>query len=886
MSATTTYDLRRPAPSLGSLAGEQLLVAGGQLAAGLGNLAFSLVAARLLAPGAFGELAAFLALYLVVHVPTASLSAGSALTPALADALRGRVLRIGAAAGLLLAVLSVPLGALLHVPATLMLALAAAAPTAGLIALERGRLYGLDRPGRATASLVAEPVVRLTAGVALGALLGPAGAALGVTIAGWAALAVAHERRAGAPAAAAAPFAGASGATVLAFLGLAVVQNQDVLVANATLGPAQAGRFAVLSTLGGVAAFATTTVPLMLLPRSAAGDRRALPAALAVAGLLGLGAMLVVALGPGTIVSAFFGARYAPVAALAVPYLLAMALLGVTRVLIAHACATGAQRPALALLGGGIVLHLALLLTLGGNAAGIAHATLIATASLATASAGAAVYRLPAARRRLSIELRPPSATGWYLIALTVGALVLRLIVGRSLWIDEATTAHQISLPFGAMLHNLETTDVHPPLDYAIEWVTVRIFGTGETALRLPSLLALTAIVPLLYVTGRELWDRRAGLAAATLAAVAPFVVWYAQEARMYALFMLLATLAFWLQVRAIRHGTWRDWLLYSVAAAALMWTQYFAVLFLLAQQVGFAVAAYKGRADWRRWAGSVGLLALLVAPVLPFGYHQFSVNESAGKGFESGPSQAGAGASKDANLQTPSVYAAITNVIWGVFGYHSDGTMTRLGALWPAAMLGALALLGRRRSRATQLTVLCMLVPMAGLFLIGQVKPFVFEIRYFSASVPLALLLIGRAATGFSPRAYYGAGVTAVIAAAMATGVADQQLNSDNPRDYDYRGAMGAVHDYAKPGDMVLYSPQYTNNVIEYYAKGLPTGSLSTKPKAPRKGQRVFVIFSAFHGHGSDARTTQLAVQRLRRTSTEVRQIRRPQVHVWEFTR
>ncbi|MGZ4277444.1 MAG: glycosyltransferase family 39 protein, partial [Solirubrobacteraceae bacterium] len=787
-------------------------------------------AARLLAPAAFSDLAAFLALYLVVHVPTASLSAGSALTPALADVLRGRVLRIGGAAGVVLAVLCVPLGAALHVPATMILALAAAAPTAGLLALERGRLYGLDRSRRATASLAAEPIVRLTAGVALGALFGPAGAAAGVTLAGWSALAVARAPRTTGDAAAAAhtgsTAAAPAAATVLAFLGLAVVQNQDVLVANASLGGVQAGQFAVLSTLGGVAAFATTTVPLMLLPRAAAGDRRALPAALGVAAALGVGAVVAVALSPGAIVSAFFGARYAPVAGLAVPYLLAMALLGVTRVLIAHACATGTARPALAILGAGIVVHLILLLALGHDAAGVAHATLIATAALATASAGAAVYRLPVAQRRLAVSQRPPSRTTWYLAILTLAALVLRLIVSRSLWIDEATTAAQVQMSFGGMLHNLGTTDVHPPLHYAIEWVCVRMFGMGETALRLPSLVALTAIVPVLYVTGRDLYDKRAGLAAATLGAVAPFVVWYAQEARMYALFMLIATLAFWLQVRAIRHGTWRDWLLYAVAGAALMWTQYFAVLFLFAQQIGFAAAFWQGRIDWRRWLGSVGLLAALVAPVLPFGYHQFAVNEAAGKGFESGPSQAGAGASKDANLQTPSVYAAITNVIWGVAGYHSDGTMTRLGALWPAGMLGALGLLGRGRSRATQLVVACALVPMAGLFLIGQVKPFVFEIRYFSAAVPLVLLLIGRLSTGFNPRAVYGIGATALIAAAMALGVADQQLNSDNPRDYDYRGAMGAVHDYARPGDQVLYSPAYTSNVIKYYAKGLPTGS------------------------------------------------------------
>ena len=75
---------RESAVQVGRLAGEQLAVASGQVGAGIGNLLFALIAARLLAPGAFAELAAFLALYLLIHVPAGSLSAGSALSPELA----------------------------------------------------------------------------------------------------------------------------------------------------------------------------------------------------------------------------------------------------------------------------------------------------------------------------------------------------------------------------------------------------------------------------------------------------------------------------------------------------------------------------------------------------------------------------------------------------------------------------------------------------------------------------------------------------------------------------------------------------------------------------------------------------------------------------------
>ena len=65
--------------------GAQLGVGAGQVLAGLGNLAFSMVAARLLAPGAFATLTAFLALSLLVAVPAGSLAAGSILSSDLHD---------------------------------------------------------------------------------------------------------------------------------------------------------------------------------------------------------------------------------------------------------------------------------------------------------------------------------------------------------------------------------------------------------------------------------------------------------------------------------------------------------------------------------------------------------------------------------------------------------------------------------------------------------------------------------------------------------------------------------------------------------------------------------------------------------------------------------
>ena len=75
-------------------------------------------------------------------------------------------------------------------------------------------------------------------------------------------------------------------------------------------------------------------------------------------------------------------------------------------------------------------------------------------------------------------------------------------------------------LPFGQMLDDMATTDVHPPLHHTLLWITVRIFGTSELAVRLPSLLAGVALVPVLYWVGRVVYDRRTGWVAAMLAAI------------------------------------------------------------------------------------------------------------------------------------------------------------------------------------------------------------------------------------------------------------------------------------------------------------------------------------------------------------------------------
>jgi uncharacterized membrane protein len=87
------------------------------------------------------------------------------------------------------------------------------------------------------------------------------------------------------------------------------------------------------------------------------------------------------------------------------------------------------------------------------------------------------------------------------------------------------------------------TSDPHPPGYYLLLHAALR-FGTSETTVRLPSAIVSVVSVGLLFVLGRRLVNRQVAWLAATLLAVSPLEIWYAQEARMYACVGAAALLA------------------------------------------------------------------------------------------------------------------------------------------------------------------------------------------------------------------------------------------------------------------------------------------------------------------------------------------------------
>jgi mannosyltransferase len=198
-------------------------------------------------------------------------------------------------------------------------------------------------------------------------------------------------------------------------------------------------------------------------------------------------------------------------------------------------------------------------------------------------------------------------------LALLVGLSVLlrTRALDASLWIDEGISVGIASHPV-ADIPGLLRQDGSPPLYYLLLHAWIALAGTGEAALRVPSLLFALATIPAALWAGRSLFGARAGWLCAALAAVMPFLTAYAQEVRMYALVALLsvvATAAF-LHAFAFRRRSYLP--LFAAALGLLLYTHYWAFFFALGLLAALAALVLDAARTERR--------GLLVDGVLGFG--------------------------------------------------------------------------------------------------------------------------------------------------------------------------------------------------------------------------------------------------------------------------
>jgi mannosyltransferase len=213
-------------------------------------------------------------------------------------------------------------------------------------------------------------------------------------------------------------------------------------------------------------------------------------------------------------------------------------------------------------------------------------------------------------------------------VGLTTLAAVLRFsfLNRQSFWFDEAVTVELSQKSLSGMLAALPDTESTPPLYYVLVWAWSRLIGPSEAELRALSALFGTATVPVAYAVGRLLVSHRAGLYTAALVTCSPFLVWYSQEARGYAVFLALSTLALLVFAHALLRPSSRGFALWAVVAALALATHYFSVFLVGGEAVWLVLRHRRCRAAWAAATG----VAAAGAALLPLALHQQRTGQTA----------------------------------------------------------------------------------------------------------------------------------------------------------------------------------------------------------------------------------------------------------------
>jgi len=222
-------------------------------------------------------------------------------------------------------------------------------------------------------------------------------------------------------------------------------------------------------------------------------------------------------------------------------------------------------------------------------------------------------------------------------------ALRVHKLEARSLWVDEgislcrtrplassgASTGWPAVLSGEVLIDGVCATDPTPPLYYILLAGLRAVAGESVFSLRLVSVWVSVFSIPLLFVLGRRLFGRPAGLAAAFLGALSPYWVWYTQVARPDSLLLTTTLLSVLALHHVLEHRRYshRRGMLWLLATIAMLYTHQ-ATLWVLAFEllaVAVSIAQKRAPTTLLLWATLIVLLALPLAGHLQINQDDFA---------------------------------------------------------------------------------------------------------------------------------------------------------------------------------------------------------------------------------------------------------------------
>ena len=392
-------------------------------------------------------------------------------------------------------------------------------------------------------------------------------------------------------------------------------------------------------------------------------------------------------------------------------------------------------------------------------------------------------------------------------------ALVLALCVAlrayhlasASLWADEVFSRYYADL-FGLrfLLTDGLRAEPNPPTYPLLLQAWMGVFGDGAAALRSLSVLACTLGVPVVYALGRELIGRREALLGALLFALCPIGLYFAQEARVYAMLLPASGLVLWAAAVFLRnHRSTGAILGYVFGGALCLYLHATAVLLIVACGgcVGAALLAL-GRGARPALARWVALNAAVFALGLPYLVNLGTASRSGSLDWMQ-------------PLHPHDVAMSVAAVVDGMVMPYPWPAIPLAGAALAALAASLIARPPSMRALIVLVAVPCAFVAMV--VLISLARPILLPRVLCWTIVPLCAVIGGQ---------LLGAGrmrfaVLGTVAAAFGIGLALQVASADSNKD-PWRDALRAVAPQLRQADLVVLSPHNNAMLARYYVPGV----------------------------------------------------------------
>ncbi len=184
----------------------------------------------------------------------------------------------------------------------------------------------------------------------------------------------------------------------------------------------------------------------------------------------------------------------------------------------------------------------------------------------------------------------------------------------QDIWLDESLSIYHSQHP----LHYIFTLkDPTPPLYLGLLHFWVALGGTDAWWARLFSAIFGGLGIFLMYLLSAKVFGRAVGLGAAFLISISPLFVYYSQEARVYSLLFALVLCSMYCYLKLREELSWKWGAAYVIITALMLYSHFYALFIVIAQNVDFIMGRRGTNADAKRWIMIQAAIMLLFLPWL-----------------------------------------------------------------------------------------------------------------------------------------------------------------------------------------------------------------------------------------------------------------------------